>query len=195
MFKNTLLTAVAFSVLSTVSHAAVLLNDNFDTENGGTPTLNYSNFKNFNVSAGSVDLIGNGYFDFYPGNGLYIDMCGTTNQCGALTTKQTFAAGNYEITINLGGNARLDVTDGVNVRFGGSSVNYELTEFQTETVTEWLTLSNPSTLTITDLGQTGNNDIGTNLFSVEVQNVPEPASLAILSIGLIGLGVFRRKRA
>src|SRR5882762_10242764 len=81
----------------TASHAVVLLNDNFDTENGGVPQLNYSGLANFNVansgSGGAVDLIGNGSFDFYPGNGLYVDICGSSSACGILTTKQTFGAG------------------------------------------------------------------------------------------------------
>jgi hypothetical protein len=33
------------------SHAAILLNDNFDSENGGAPTLNYFGFANFMSSS------------------------------------------------------------------------------------------------------------------------------------------------
>jgi hypothetical protein len=43
--------AASFWLLFGVSsHAAILLNDNFDTENGGVPQLNYSGFANFNVA-------------------------------------------------------------------------------------------------------------------------------------------------
>ena len=47
------------------SHAAILLNDNFDTENGGIGQLNYFGFANFNIAnaggGGASDLIGNGF--------------------------------------------------------------------------------------------------------------------------------------
>ena len=49
--------------------AAVIFSDNFDGENGGVGALNYAGFANFTVSNGSVDLIGNGFFDYLPANG------------------------------------------------------------------------------------------------------------------------------
>ena len=71
--------------------AAVIFSDNFDGENGGVGALNYAGFANFTVSNGSVDLIGNGYFDYLPGNGLYIDLDGSTSDAGVLTESPALA--------------------------------------------------------------------------------------------------------
>src|SRR3979411_1866993 len=87
-----------------------------DSENGGGQALKYSNFANFSVSnasaGGAVDLYGKGDNGvFYQGNGLYIDICGTSSACGIFTTKQIFSPGIYTITLNLGGNARYSTSD------------------------------------------------------------------------------------
>lgn len=86
--------------------AAILLADGFDSE---TRSLNYTGFANWNVTAGSVDLIGTGFFDFYPGNGNYVDLAGSTNVGGTLASKQSFSVapgGTFNLSFDLGGSAR-----------------------------------------------------------------------------------------
>lgn len=97
-----------------------LFADDFDAENGGTGALNYAGFANWGVTDGTVDLIGNGFFDFYPGNGLYVDLDGSTADAGVLTTTMTFALpeGSYELSFDLGGSQRGDSND-VTVTLGG----------------------------------------------------------------------------
>ena len=83
------------------------LSDNFNTENGGVGALNYTGFANWDVNGGgTVDLIGNSSFDFYPGNGLYVDLDGSSSNAGVLTTKSLFAPGNYALSFKLGGSQR-----------------------------------------------------------------------------------------
>ncbi|AKE63138.1 Alkaline phosphatase [Microcystis aeruginosa NIES-2549] len=67
-----------------------LLNDNFNSERGGSGTLNYTDLINWSITNGSVDLIGNGYIDLQPGNGLYLDLDGSTRNAARLESKQTF---------------------------------------------------------------------------------------------------------
>ncbi len=52
--------------------------------------LNYAGFANWDVLDGFVDLIGNGFFDLLPGNGLYVDLDGSTGDAGKLISKTTF---------------------------------------------------------------------------------------------------------
>jgi len=87
----------------------ILFSDNFDSENNGiasNSTFNYNRFAQWDVSNGTVDLQGNGFGDYYPGNGLYVDLDGSTNKAGLFSTKKIFALspGTYELTFELGNN-------------------------------------------------------------------------------------------
>jgi hypothetical protein len=193
-----------FALLGAVApgNASSLLADNFDTENGGAGQLNYSNFANFTVSnagtGGAVDLIGNGFFDFYPGNGLYVDICGSSSACGVFTIKQIFGPGNYKITLSLGGNARESISDITDVSFGSNSTAYQLSEFQQATEVWNVSLASASALSIGDAGLIASN-IGNVLFSAQIESisaVPVPAALPLFAsgLGLIGFWSRRKKR-
>jgi RHS repeat-associated protein len=97
----------------------MLLDDTFDTENGGAASLNYANLANWNITRGCVDLIGNGSFDLFPGNGLYLDLDGSCGLAGRIESKTQFALepGTYELTFSLGGSQRGD-TNSVTVHLG-----------------------------------------------------------------------------
>src|SRR5579859_8005836 len=96
------LTTAAFSGAT----AAPVFSDNF---NSYSPSLNWVPPANWTVPSGSVDLIGaNSGFDFFSGNGGYVDLDGSTGTPGTLQTLSSFAAGNYTLTFDLGGNARND---------------------------------------------------------------------------------------
>jgi hypothetical protein len=171
--------------------------DQFNSENGGTPVLNYYGFADYTVSAGSVDLLGNGYFDAYPGNGLYVDMAGSTGQYGALTTKAVFGPGTYDITLGLGGpiyavpNGYGVTQDGVTVSWGAGSQDFILPDLVTATYNFDVTLTAPEAFTLTDDGLSGNSNIGATLFGFQV---PEPATLALFGAGLAGFGAMRRRK-
>lgn len=92
--------------------------DNFNGENGGVGVLNYGGFANWTVGSGTVDLIGNGFFDFYPGNGLYVDLYGSTSDAGVLTSMAlNLGPGTYTLQFVLAGSTRGD-TNSVNVSLG-----------------------------------------------------------------------------
>lgn len=92
------------------AHAAptVLLADDFDTENGGVGSAEYSGFANF--SAANVDLLAPGYFfslcQLAGGSTPCIDMEGSGN--GALTTLTAYelAPGTVTLQFDLAGDQR-----------------------------------------------------------------------------------------
>ena len=171
----------------------------FGADNGGSAQLNYSGFSSFNVSKGSVDLIGNGYFDAYPGNGLYVDLAGSTGQFGALTTKTIFGPGTYNIGLSLGGPIYAGITDGANVSWGeGPGLDFTLAGLTEGNYGFSVTLLNPEAFTISDLGLSGNPNIGSTLFGFSVTRstaVPEPFTLSVFGIGLAGAIASRRRKA
>jgi hypothetical protein len=91
--------ALAFGAIDRAQAATFSFSDNFNTENGGAAQLAYTNFANWNVSQADVDLIGNGNFDFFPGNGLYVDLNGAAP--GGLTSSTTYAFNTGDV-VNLG---------------------------------------------------------------------------------------------
>ena len=85
--------------------AQVLLEDNFDSENWGGGGLNYSRFENWEVTEGTVDLLGHGFHDSYPAHGLYLDLDGSTYRAGRLRSKRSFSLepGRYQLKFDLAG--------------------------------------------------------------------------------------------
>lgn len=175
--------------------AAVLLSDNFDSE---TRSLNYTGFANWNVTSGSVDLIGPGLFDLYPGNGNYVDLAGSTNFGGTLTSKQSFSIApgeSFGLSFKLGGSAR-GTSNMVDVALAGITLatltlqsndplslrTYNLTNNTNSLMSGFLSFRNLT-----------NGTQGAILDNVELSrtSVPEPASAALLALGL---GVLMLKR-
>ncbi|MFZ4660948.1 MAG: RHS repeat-associated core domain-containing protein [Caldilineaceae bacterium] len=80
----------------------VLLEDNFDNE--GPRGLNYSTLLNWRITRGSVDLFGPGWEDFYPGNGNYLDLDGSTGTAVRLETQTDILLlpGDYQLSFTLG---------------------------------------------------------------------------------------------
>jgi len=83
-----------------------LLEDNFDSENNAQPVLNFAGFTNWDITNGTVDLVGPGLFDILPGNGLYVDLDGSSQNAGRMESKTTFSLlpGAYELQFDLAGN-------------------------------------------------------------------------------------------
>jgi len=98
----------------------VLLSDDFDTQNGGSGAGNFSSLTQWNITDGSIDLVGNGWADYLPGNGLYLDLDGETNNASRLESKTSFNFSTGDlITLNfaLGGSQRGN-TETVTVSLG-----------------------------------------------------------------------------
>ena len=85
--------------------SVTILEDGFDSEHGGRGQLNYSGFINWEVTKGTVDLIGHGFWDVFPDHGLYLDLDGSTREAGRLESKTVFKLdpGKYRLEFDLAG--------------------------------------------------------------------------------------------
>jgi hypothetical protein len=180
------------------SAAGVIFYDDFNSENNGRGVTNYSNFAKWNVvGGGTVDLIGNGYFDFYPGNGLYVDLDGSSGNAGILSTKMLFTPGTYQLSFDLGNSPY--------GAWGGSTnpvntVVISLGSWQTTLTRKPLDLLEPFTFTTTTSGflslsfqNLGGDNVGAILDNVQVSTVPEPGTILLIGTGLVGIASFRKR--
>lgn len=189
---------VAGLFVSHASAATVVFEDDFNTEHGGTGVLNYNAFAKWTVSGGTVDLIGNGYFDFQPGYGLYVDMDGSTGNAGKLTSIDlNLAAGTYVLSFDLAGNHRNSAVESVDVQVNlGALLTDTISLARNDpftTFTRQFTVAAPSVVNLSFEGAGGDN-IGMLLDNVEVAVVPLPAA-AWLGLSLMGgIGAVRKLR-
>lgn len=191
-----LLAAALAASLAGAASAAVVFSDNFDANTAGvnaTPT-------GWTVSDGTVDIIGNGFFDFLPGNGLYLDMDGSTSNAGRISRQLALTGGvAHLLAFDLAGNHRNGAQEQVDVVFGGAGGSYSLP--RTAGFTTFSLAFTPATTgsyTLSFEGQGGDN-IGMLLDRVvissrEPNGVPEPHGLGLAALGLAGLALSRRRR-
>ncbi|MEH2250300.1 PEP-CTERM sorting domain-containing protein [Nostoc sp.] len=189
------LTAIGFATTNSASAATVttLLQDDFNQENNGVGALNYNKFTNFDVIKGSVDLIGNGFFDFFPSNGLYVDLDGSTFLAGTLQSKQTFnfqAGDIVNLSFQLAGNQRNGMIDPVTVSLGSLyTETFSLPQsdgFTTFSRNFTVTSASATSATL-NFQETGTDNIGLLLDNVTLtKSVPEPGSI----MGLLAFGAF-----
>ncbi len=187
-------------VMAFTSRASILYFDDFNAEHGGVGALNFTDFsKGWAVTKGSVDLIGNGFYDFFPGNGLFIDLDGTTGQAGILSNSLTFESGvGYLLSFDIGGNQRGGNSDSVHLSVETllPTQTIRMKPFDALTHLEFSFIGDGKTHALTFEGLGGDN-IGLLLDNVKVEShvpVPEPVTMLLLGAGLIGLGFVGHKR-
>jgi len=197
MMKKTIL-IIVMCVFAAGPAMADIFFDDFNSENGGAGVLNYTGFANWTVTEGTVDLIGNGFYDFLPGNGLYVDLDGSTKDSGIMTTTTSLSLdpGTYTLSFDLAGNHRNNASETVEVQVGVGSLfsdTYSLSRYAPfTTFTETFTVVTAGSYDLSFEGAGGDN-IGMLLDNVRVVPVPGAVLLAIL--GLSAVGVKLRKRA
>lgn len=192
--------------------AMMIFEDDFDNINvTGTGGLNYNSFTNWNVSSGTVDVIGEGTnWNFFPGQGYgkYIDMDGSTNNAGKMKTVNNLLnldAGHYVLSFDLAGNQRRnekpkpgkpDDKIKMGVKVGNWTQQVFSREwndgFSTEFYSFTLSQSTKVKLSFTGIGK---DNVGMLLDNVKLYTnpVPEPTTMALFGAGLLALPFIRRK--
>jgi hypothetical protein len=199
--KIALAAAIALAtgtMLTSAANAAVVFSDDF---NAYAYQLNWVPPSNWSVASGTVDLIGQTTtttnYDFYPGNGGYVDLNGSTGVPGSLQTLMAFAPGRYTLSFDLGGNARGDVDKTTTITLGDFSKTIILGSSSPPQLYTYTFTTTGGMLDFADSAG-GNGNIGNILDNVTVMTsaVPEPSTWAMMLVGFGGLGyaAFRRRR-
>jgi len=158
---------------SEVASRRIILEDSFDMENNGKGALNYNSFSKWIVKDGTVDLIGNGFYDFVPGRGLYVDLDGSTNKAGLLETRQVFQLdpGQYILSFDLAGSQRGD-TNTVTVKLGNvfsENITFASNE-PMRTIKRTINVSSPTSGTLS-FKNSGGDNYGLLLDNVRLERV------------------------
>ena len=190
--------AFAFGAVDRAQAATFSFSDNFDADNGGAAQLAYTGFTNWNVTAADVDLIGNGSFDFFPGNGLYVDLNGAAP--GQITSKTAYAFSAGDV-VNLGftlAGAGDASNPSVTVALG-SLFSQTFTRTQGQAFTPFSTSfvvgsDTNSALTFTSAGGTNGGLLLDNVSLASTSAaVPEPSDLAGTAFAFGSVVLLKRK--
>jgi len=216
-----LITAATLALATAGATATVLLDDSFDTENGGNGAAEYSGFANWTVA--NVDLLAPGYFyslcGAAGGGSPCVDMEGSGNGTMTTRTAYDFAAGGASLQFDLAGDQRGRGSNGlvaslvsiygevlytesfylgaddpfttISRDIGIAADVRAFLRFESIGPADSMGLLLDNVLLLGDLGAPGDGGGGGPMPSP----VPEPSLPLMFTAGLAGLGLVRRRRA
>jgi len=201
--KKILTISIVFCMLTICagsSKAGIVFFDDFNSYSAGIP---WTAVGNWTVTSGSVDMVGEGTaWDLLPGNGMYVDMDGTTLEAGTLQSVDiSLEAGDYVLFFDVAGNHRIPGIDGLLVELSGifptlgpAPIPSNL-DFTTLTIP--FTVASATTTSII-FGCTGGDNVGWHLDNVGIATadgvIPAPGAVMLGSIGVSIVGWLRRRR-
>lgn len=193
------LLAASLAAAPSSASAAPLFFDDFTQEAYGLNT----SLDNWTVTDGTIDVVGDpGFFPGLCTDGPSPDKCvdldGSSGNAGKITsTGILLGPGNYAFSYWLKGNSRQGADDTVRVIVetgvtpGTSHILASADPWQQ--FTQFFTLLAPQTVNLV-FDHSGNDNIGILLDNVSLTQVPEPATLSLLGLGLAAAGLRRRAR-
>ena len=191
--KSLIAAAVLGLSLTGAASAAVVLQDDFNY--GSADALDVGvNFFAPNWTAGStLDYIATDFYgDLCRDTDGCVDLDGSTNSSGLLSSVLIFAAGTYELAFELFGNNRGWSDDAVTITLG----SFATTIFNIASGDD---VSNTLTFTTTGGALTfqnaGGDNVGAVLSSVTLSAIPLPAGGLLLLGALGGIAALRRRKA
>lgn len=195
-------------LLATPASAQQLFLDDFNTETLGTNAVSITNW---NISSGNIDVIGNpGFFEFYPGNGRYLDMDGSTSNAGRIETITVFnlTPGDYTLSFDQGKNG--SSAESMNISVGSVFTNLfsspagSVPALINREFNFTVGAATTGTIVFDHLGNDNTSNTGDNAGIVVdnvrlvriVTTVPEPSALALLLpiMGVFGVAMVRRNK-
>ena len=186
--------AISLGMVGAASAATVVLNDDFNY--GVDDYLNISDpflRPNWTVTP-TLDYLGtSGLFTgLCRGTGGCLDLDGSTNNAGVLTSVMSFAAGTYDLAIQLFGNGRGAADDSVTITLGTYSVTLGPIASAADASQILHFTTTGGTLSFSNAG--GDNQ-GAILSSVKLTAVPLPSGGLLLLGGLAGFAALRRRKS
>ena len=189
----------AASFLSAAANASIIFQDSFDSEGSA---LNYTTFSNWTVSDGTVDVVSNATYGIScaGGVGKCVDLDGSTGNAGKLTsTLLNLVAGSYTFSFDISGNQRGYVQDSMVMTLGGFlNQSFSLASSDPWTTKTYNFTVSSATSNYIVFNHAAGDNVGILLDNVSLtkaSDVSEPSSVILFGLGLLGLGLARRKLA